>query len=119
MEGENMRFIVFGDSKGKNHGINEKVLKKILHISCKLNPKPEFIVVCGDSIAGSTNEKILRYQLNNFKSILNKYHPNKTILPVIGNHEVNITPHDDKFELIFFNDIINDATGSTDNYSVD
>lgn len=96
-----MRFIIFGDSKGKNHGINDKVLKKILHITCKLNPEPEFIVVCGDSIAGSTNEIILRHQLNNFKDILNKYHPNKSILPVIGNHEVNITPNDDKFELIF------------------
>lgn len=101
MEGENMRFLVFGDSKGKNHGINEKVLKNILYRSSKLNPQPEFTVVCGDSIAGSTNEDILRSQLNNFKSILNRYHPNKLILPVIGNHEVNITPDDDKYEVIF------------------
>lgn len=109
MEGENMRFIVFGDSKGKNHGINEKVLKKILQKACKLNPQPEFTVVCGDSIAGSTNENILRYQLNNFKSILNEYFPNKPILPVIGNHEVNIAPQDDKFELIF-KEVYNDFT---------
>lgn len=96
-----MRFIVFGDSKGKKHGINEKTLKSILQRTCKLNPEPEFLVVCGDSIAGSTNENILKAQLNNFKNILNTYHPNKSILPVIGNHEVNIFPKDDRYELIF------------------
>lgn len=104
-----MRFIVFGDSKGKTHGINYKVLNNILYRTCKLSPQPEFIVVCGDSIAGSTNEDILRSQLKNFKNILNKYHPNKPILPVIGNHEVNITPHDNKFELIF-KEVYNDFT---------
>ena len=96
-----MRFIVFGDSKGKSHGINEKVLKNILNKTSKLNPEPKFIVVCGDSIAGSTNEKVYKNQLNNFKRILNNYHPKILILPVIGNHEVNITPEDDKYELLF------------------
>lgn len=102
MGGRKMRFLVFGDSKGKNKkGINEKVLKSILHESCKLNPLPEFIVVTGDSIAGSNKESILKSQLNNFRSILNSYYPKKLILPVIGNHEVNITPQHDRYELIF------------------
>jgi hypothetical protein len=65
-----MRFIVFGDSKGKDHGINENVLKKILKRSCRLNPLPDFIVVCGDSVAGSPAEDIFTAQLEGFKSLV-------------------------------------------------
>ena len=35
-----MRFIVFGDSKGKENGINKKILNSILNESSRLNPKP-------------------------------------------------------------------------------
>ena len=96
-----MRFLVFGDSKGKKHGINEKVLKDILYKSCIISPKIQFIVVCGDSIAGSKDKEILKKQLYNFKSIINSYYPNVDIFPIIGNHEVNITPETDEYELIF------------------
>lgn len=96
-----MRFIVFGDSKGKKNGINEKVLKKIMNETSKLQPSPEFIVMCGDTVAGSSNEEILASQFNNLKNIIQKYHPNKPLIPVIGNHEVNIEPIDDRFEKTF------------------
>lgn len=96
-----MRFIVFGDSKGKENGINEKVLKTILNETCKLAPAPQFIVMCGDTVAGSNKEEILTFQLNRLKSIVEKYHPNMLLLPVVGNHEVNIEPIDDRFEKIF------------------
>lgn len=95
-----MRFIVFADSKGKKNGVNEKVLKNILSETCKLNPSPEFIVICGDAVAGSPQEEVLAFQLINFKNIIEQYHPNKPIIPVVGNHEVNITPIDDRFEKI-------------------
>lgn len=98
-----MRFIIFGDSKGANNGINTKVLKTIMEQSIKLNPKVDFIVVCGDSIAGGPNKERLISQLNNFKKIVQSYHPNKSILPVIGNHEVNINPIDNSYEKIFEN----------------
>jgi len=96
-----MRFIVFGDSKGKENGINEKVLKTILNETCKLNPESEFIVMCGDTVAGNCKEEILTFQLNRLRSIIEKYHPNKSLIPVIGNHEVNIEPTDDRFEKVF------------------
>ena len=62
-----MRFIVFGDSKGKKNGINEKVLEAIMNETCKLSPTPEFIVMCGDTVAGSCKEEILTFQLIRLK----------------------------------------------------
>lgn len=96
-----MRFVVFSDSKGKKNGINEKVLKTIMNVTSKLKPAPEFIVMCGDTVAGSNKEEVLAFQLNNLRNIIQKYHPNKLLIPVIGNHEVNIEPIDDRFEKIF------------------
>lgn len=78
-----------------------KKLKDILYKSCIISPKIQFIVVCGDSIAGSKDKEILKKQLYNFKSIINSYYPNVDIFPIIGNHEVNITPETDEYELIF------------------
>jgi len=103
-----MRFIVFGDSKGKENGINEKVLKTIMNETCKLNPKPQFIVMCGDTVAGSNKEELLAFQLNKLRSIIEKYHPINPLIPVVGNHEVNIEPTDDRFEKVFsqfYNDL--------------
>ena len=103
-----MRFIVFGDSKGKKNGINEKVLKSIMNETCKLKPEPQFIVMCGDTVAGGCKEEILSFQLNRLRSIIEKYHPNKPLIPVVGNHEVNIEPTDDRFEKVFsrfYNDL--------------
>lgn len=106
-----MRFIVFGDSKGKKNGINEKILKEIMNETCKLNPEPEFIIMCGDTVAGSYKEETLALQLNRLRKLIEKYHPKKLLLPVVGNHEVNIEPIDDRYEKIFsqvYNDLIPD-----------
>lgn len=95
-----MRFIVFGDSKGKEKGINEKVLNTLMKETCKLDPTPKFIVICGDSVAGSNKEGVFNFQLKRLRGIVEKYHPNIPLLPVVGNHEVNIEPIDDRFEKI-------------------
>ena len=65
-----MRFIVFGDSKGKENGINKKILNSILNESSRLNPKPDFVIVLGDSIAGGDNPNILLTQINDFRNIV-------------------------------------------------
>lgn len=96
-----MRFIIISDSKGKENGINKKVLNTLLNQSVKLNCEPDFIIIGGDSVAGSTKKEILSFQLNSFKNIVQMYYPTKAILPVIGNHEVNINPTDDSYEKIF------------------
>lgn len=41
-----MKFIIFGDTKGKDNGINKKVLNNLLKSSKKYAPSPDFIVIC-------------------------------------------------------------------------
>lgn len=104
-----MRFIILSDSKGKENGINKKILTKLLEKTCKLSPSPECIVLCGDNVAGSSVEKVLASQLQELRNIIQKYHYGKPIIPIIGNHEVNNKPKDDRYERIFcrtYSDII-------------
>lgn len=95
-----MRFVIWGDSKGKENGINKKVLNCIMKRISKLNPKPEFMIMLGDTVKGSLDEEILKNQLIDLNNLINKYTPEIKLLPVIGNHEVNIIPTDDRFEKI-------------------
>ena len=46
-----MRFVIWGDSKGKENGINKKVLNTIMFKISTLNPKPEYMVMLGDTVA--------------------------------------------------------------------
>lgn len=106
-----MKFIILGDSKGKENGINKKVLNRLLKSSKNFIHSPNFIVICGDSISGDKNPENLNSQFKSFKEIINKYYPNIQLIPVIGNHEVNTTPKDDKYEKIFksfYSDMIPD-----------
>lgn len=96
-----MRFIILSDSKGKENGVNKKILIKLLKITCKLAPKPDFIVLCGDNVAGSSEEEVLAGQLRGLRNLIEEYHYGKPLIPVIGNHEVNNEPKDDRFEKIF------------------
>lgn len=96
-----MRFIVFGDSKGKENGINTKIIKSLMNQSINLDPEVEFVVVCGDSVAGSINKEIMKNQLNSFKNIISTYYPGKILVPVVGNHDINAKLQDESYEKIF------------------
>lgn len=96
-----MRFIIISDSKGKENGINKKVLTRLLQQTCKLMPKPECIILCGDNVAGSDKEEALANQLHDLRSLIEKYHWGIALIPVAGNHEVNIELEDDRYEKIF------------------
>ena len=95
-----MRFVIWGDSKGKENGINKKVLNSIMKRISKLNPKPEIMVMLGDNVAGNIDEEVLIRQLFDLNDIINYHTPNIFLIPVIGNHEVNINPQDDTYEKI-------------------
>lgn len=104
-----MRFLILSDSKGKENGINKKILSKILNESCKLKPNVECIILGGDNIAGSKIENILTSQLKTLRNLIEKYYYGIPLIPVIGNHEVNNEPLDDRYEQIFssiYNDMI-------------
>jgi len=96
-----MRFVILSDSKGKDNGINEKVLKKHLKEICKLKPEPDFFVLGGDNVAGSDKYEILIHQLQGLRALIEKYHCGKPLIPVVGNHEVNNEPKNDSYEKIF------------------
>ncbi|MCE5219706.1 MAG: metallophosphoesterase [Clostridium sp.] len=96
-----MRFIILSDSKGKENGINQKILIKLLKESYKLTPNPECIVLCGDNVAGSNIVDILADQLQSLRNLIEKYYYGNLLIPVIGNHEVNNQPEDDRYERIF------------------
>ena len=95
-----MRFVIWGDSKGKENGINKKVLNTIMLRISKVDPKPDCMIMLGDTVAGNIDEEILIRQLFDLKDIIDKYTPHIKLMPVIGNHEVNINPEDDIYEKI-------------------
>lgn len=107
--GEIMRFLIFSDSKGKEKGINEKVLSRLLKESKRLRPEPDFIMLGGDNVAGSNNMDIYMAQLQRLRALIDICYPGIALLPVIGNHEVNNEPVDDSYEKIFrsiYNDVL-------------
>ncbi|WP_207751808.1 metallophosphoesterase family protein [Clostridium rhizosphaerae] len=93
--------MILSDTKGKDNGINEKVVSKLLKESKKLKSEPEFIVLGGDNIAGSSDKAILVSQLQGFRALIEKYYSDKPLLPIIGNHEVNNEPIDNSYEKVF------------------
>ena len=95
-----MRFIIGGDSKGKENGINKRVLNSIMQKISKLNPKPQYMIMLGDTVAGNIDEEVLIKQLFDLNDIVHEYTPEINLIPVIGNHEVNINPEDDLYEKI-------------------
>lgn len=107
--GEIMKFLIFSDSKGKEKGINEKVLSRLLKESKKLKPEPDFIILGGDNVAGSNDMDIYIAQLQRLRTLIDIYYPGIDLLPVIGNHEVNNEPADDSYEKVFrsiYNDVL-------------
>lgn len=96
-----VRFVIFGDTKGKDNGINKKVLQGIMEKVKELEKQPDFFVSLGDSIAGSSKLELHRSQMRGFKEVINHWFPSTVLLPVVGNHEVNNEPIDGEFEKIF------------------
>lgn len=104
-----MRFLILSDSKGKENGINKKILSKLLNESSKLTPNADYIILGGDNVAGSNIENVLTNQLKDLRNLIEKYYYKTPLIPVIGNHEVNNEPKDDKYERIIstiYNDML-------------
>lgn len=96
-----MRFLVFGDSKGKENGVNEKVLYGILKQTKKQVPLPDYIIHLGDLTAGSANIDKLRRMLEGFKNKFTDMSIKSAILPVFGNHEEGENPKNNSSEIVF------------------
>lgn len=95
-----LRFIVISDTKAKI-GFNQNVLKKILQQVIKLNPPPDYAVICGDSVSGSRNNEELMDQLRTFRIFVADALPRCKWIPVVGNHEACAGVIGDQFEKTF------------------
>ncbi|KYH30380.1 3',5'-cyclic adenosine monophosphate phosphodiesterase CpdA [Clostridium colicanis DSM 13634] len=95
------RIIILGDSKGKDDGINKKILNKVFKQIKELKTQPEYIIHLGDSVAGSSDVRIFKYQIKEFHKLIEQYYPINRLLPVLGNHEVNNKPKDFQGEEAF------------------
>lgn len=93
--------MVFGDSKGKKNGINDKVLNEISKQIKKLNPFPDHIIHLGDLTAGSDNMNKLKDRLQGFINSFINMNIRSAILPVFGNHEEGENPKDNSAEVVF------------------
>lgn len=99
--GKRYRFVVMADSRGRDDGINERILRDLLKQISKLDPLPEYIVYPGDLVSGSRSPERLRSQLEKFKSVFTSYFPIEMFLPTVGNHEVGSVPVDLEREKVF------------------
>ena len=91
------RFVVMGDSRGNDDGINTEVLGQIMdRIESE---EVDFIVFVGDLITGSKSAHIHRKRLLKWKSLMDGYR-----IPVyiaIGNHEIEDEGSEDMLRSIF------------------
>ncbi len=95
------RIVVLADSRGKDDGINEPVLRSLLQQIKELNPPPRYIVFPGDLVSGSKNLQKLRGELKKFKRVFMEYFPIEILLPTVGNHEVGSGSPDDARQRVF------------------
>ncbi len=99
---ERHRFVVFVDTRGSSgEAINEDSLIQILKEIQNLIPQPEYIILPGDLVRGSSKIDKLESQLVLFKELFSSYFPIEMLLPTVGNHEVGSDPEDDQREKVF------------------
>lgn len=82
--GNNFRFVVMGDSRGAESGINETTLRTLLKKVKKSSPQPTFILFSGDQVYGGPN---VGTELAKWKAVVDDYYSIKRYYPSLGNHE--------------------------------
>jgi Calcineurin-like phosphoesterase len=87
------RFVVCGDSRGLNTGVNTAILGEI--IQATLHEKAEFLLFTGDLIYGYANPDTLLAQLTVFREIAQPlYDAGIGVYPCRGNHDAADDSHD-------------------------
>lgn len=91
------RFVVMGDGRGDNEGINTEVLKAILERAKE--DKPDFIVFVGDLITGSKHTDVHRDRLIKWKVLVEEF--DIPVYIVVGNHEIESEMSEDTMRSVF------------------
>ncbi len=81
------RFVVAGDSRGSNNGINATILSELVQATIKEGAK--FILMPGDQVTGSSTASTLESQLINFREtvVVPLYNAGIGVYVVRGNHD--------------------------------
>jgi hypothetical protein len=83
-----VRFVVAGDSRGDNNGINAAILSEIAQATIKEGAK--FILMPGDEVTGSSSASTLQSQLTAFRNTMQPlYDAGIGVYPVRGNHDAS------------------------------
>ena len=84
--GSIVRFVVAGDSRGSNNGINATILPEIVQATVREGAK--FILMPGDEVTGSSTASTFRSQLTTFRNTMQPlYDAGIGVYPVRGNHD--------------------------------
>jgi len=88
------RFVVIGDSQGNQHGVDVKILYKILQQVSSLDPQPDFLLFTGDLTEGDgdSNE-----ELHYWREMVTDFYDISMLYPAMGNHE----PEEKTFARVF------------------
>jgi hypothetical protein len=83
-----VRFVVAGDSRGDNNGINATILSEIVQATIKEGAK--FILMPGDEVSGSSTASTFQSQLTTFRNTMQPlYDAGIGVYPVRGNHDAS------------------------------
>jgi hypothetical protein len=83
-----VRFVVAGDSRGDNNGINATILSEIVQATVKEGAK--FILMPGDEVSGSSTASTFQSQLTTFRNTMQPlYDAGIGVYPVRGNHDAS------------------------------
>ena len=106
---QNFKFVAFSDSRGKNCGVNDSVLSKIVNHIVTTQPEVKFVVVAGDLVSGTEHEPEKTYrQLLHWKEVMSPIYNNPKMVwpkvwPIIGNHESRHPKDEENFKRAFPN----------------
>lgn len=99
---EAFRFVVMGDCRGSDNGINSKIVKKTMEKVKLLSPQPQFAVMDGDLADGAKSYSGIKSQLQYFKKTITAYYPASFFYLGLGNHETaNGSGGDRAFDNLF------------------
>jgi len=86
VEEEQWSFVIVGDSRGGDNGVNTAILSEI--VKEIVAQKAEFVLFPGDLVNGSPDQEILQSQLMTWQNTMQPaYDAGVAIYPVRGNHE--------------------------------
>ena len=111
---EAFRFVVTGDTRGSDNGVNAIILAEM--IQATIDEAADFIVVTGDLVNGSSDPLIFASQLNTWRKIVQPlYDSSIGVYPCRGNHD---TGSKEVWDAVFSGSYVLPGNGPVDEENV-